>query len=257
MLSQCRIMSDFRDFFTTNAKYYSDSSSHAKGSDLAILTDLLSGNHYSKCLDIATGTGFTAIAMSPFCNEVIALDATQAMLDEAKKNANESSHKDRIFFRLGTAENTELEPGSLDLVTCRRAAHHFVDKTLFLKEVNRVLKNGGIFALVDMVTPEDDQQGFLDHLETIRDNSHVHAAKESEWKSLIESAGFTVTNSILQKDERDLQDWLSPIDINSDQGKECMEFVSKNEEELQKSMVWNSQDRKFIKLRCVMVATKK
>lgn len=247
-------MAEFKEFFTEHAAKYSESESHKKGNDLSVLIKLLSDRHYGKALDIATGPGFTAIAVASISNEVVALDPTPAMLVEARKNSMESEYGERISFVEGYADNTGLQTGTFDLVTCRRAAHHFPDKPAFLKEVKRLLKPEGIFAIVDMASPDNDTEGMLDHLETLRDHSHVHAASLKEWTEMIASAGFKIIRSHEELDERTFEDWLYPVDPQSEDGKKSKDFISKNRDALCNSGGWNRNTDRFVKHRIIITA---
>lgn len=249
-------MTGFRDFFTEHAKGYSRSASHASGNDLKALLEMLSGKSYSRALDIATGTGFTAIAIAPICNEVVALDATEAMLNEARKNAADSPEPKKISFAEGMAESTGLPGSSFDLITCRRAAHHFPDKPAFLGEVVRLLKHGGVFALVDMLSPEQDSGNLVDHLERLRDSSHVHAASKSEWMGLISNSGLEIIEAKTELEERPFDKWLYPVELNSKEGMSCREFVDKNREKLAAAGGWDLESDLFIKQRGIITACK-
>ena len=52
------------------------------------------------------------------------------------------------------AEALPFEDARFDLVTSRIAPHHFPDVPQFVREVRRVLKPGGTFALVDNISPD-------------------------------------------------------------------------------------------------------
>ncbi len=249
-------MSDFKEFFTKHAGGYSKSSSHASGSDLKSLVSMLSNRKYEKAVDIATGTGFTAIGISQLCDEVVGIDATPAMLDEAKKNVTARGDVGNITFMEGTAESTGLPAGSCDLVTCRRAAHHFEDKPAFLKEASRILKPGGILALVDFASPEQDTEGLMDTLEKIRDTSHIHAASESEWFRLFDQTGLKCTDSWKEIDKRPFLDWLYPVDRVSREGIDAFGFVNTNIDGLTKAGIWDPDEEKLIKERIILIATR-
>ena len=45
---------------------------------------------------------------------------------------------------------------SLDLITCRVAAHHFGDFAAALDEARRALRPGGSLVMADSIAPEDD-----------------------------------------------------------------------------------------------------
>lgn len=249
-------MAGFREFFTEHAEEYSKSTSHATGSDLKILLEMLSGRKYRKALDIATGTGFTAIAVSSICDQVVALDPTPAMLEEAKKNAEGIPGSQKISFVGGMADDTGFPDNSFDLVTCRRAAHHFPDKLAFLKEVRRVLKYDGIFALVDMLSPENDTDNLVDHLERLRDHSHVHAASRSEWIDLMEKAGLKFKQAEVEIEKRTFEKWLYPVEVESVDGKRSKDFVDQNRERLASAGGWDLESDLFVKQRGIITASR-
>ena len=69
---------------------------------------------------------------------VIATDASEKQV----ANADPQAH---VEYRVATAEESGLEPGSIDLVTVAQALHWF-DLERFYSEVRRVLKPRGIVA---------------------------------------------------------------------------------------------------------------
>lgn len=249
-------MADFKEFFSKHAEGYSKSSSHASGRDLMILKEMLSHRRYHCALDIATGTGFTAIGIAEFCDQVAGLDPTPAMLEEARKNASSDRNADKITFKEGQAEATGFDGLTCDLVTCRRASHHFQDKLAFLIEAKRVLTDDGVLAIVDFVTPEEDENRYLDNLERIRDSSHVHAASESEWYDLLGQAGFELTEVQSDVEERTFGDWLYPVETNSSEGKKCLEYFERNYEPLATAGVYDPEREMLIKKRIILLARK-
>ncbi len=57
------------------------------GESLAWLIERVRCPLSQKWLDVATGTGFTAVAFAPLVAEVTGLDVSEAMLNEARKRA--------------------------------------------------------------------------------------------------------------------------------------------------------------------------
>ncbi len=89
--------------------------------------------------DCGTGSGKVAVALAPYFDEVIATDISQDQLDNAEKHP-------RVHYRLGRAEHSGLEECSVDLAVSAQAAHWFqIDE--FYREVTRVLRPGGVFAI--------------------------------------------------------------------------------------------------------------
>merc|ERR1712212_1260773 len=74
----------------------------------------------TRALDVASGTGIFARALAPICREVVALDATEAMLAEAKAKAEEEGLSN-INFLHGDATSLPFPDYSFALVTSRLA----------------------------------------------------------------------------------------------------------------------------------------
>ena len=145
-------------------------------------------------LDVATGTGFTALAFAPHVRSVVGLDVSPGMLAQAKSYASERGDRN-TRFQEGAAESLPFGDGTFDLVTCRIAPHHFLDVQKFLSEAARVLKPDGRFVLVDTTVPDDvpDAAQWQNAVEVLRDPSHVENYPPSKWRQMTEDAGLTVT----------------------------------------------------------------
>jgi ubiquinone/menaquinone biosynthesis C-methylase UbiE len=100
--------------------------------------------------DCATGTGQAAVELARHFRQVVATDAS------AEQIANAEMHS-RVDYRIATAENSGLDPASIDLVTVAQALHWF-DLQDFYAEVKRVLKAGGILAVWTYGKMEFDDQ---------------------------------------------------------------------------------------------------
>lgn len=95
-----------------------------------------------KVLDVATGTGITAIAARERGAKVTGIDLTPALLEVANKAARAMGWDD-IDFREGDAESLPFEAGSFDVVlsTC---GHMFApDQAKVAAELARVTRPGG------------------------------------------------------------------------------------------------------------------
>ncbi len=152
--------------FGAHAAAYATSTVHAKGASLARLVDLVRPEKHWRALDIATGAGHTAAAFAPHIAHVIASDITAEMLAEARKLATSKGFAN-METATADAQALPFPDAQFDLVTSRIAPHHFPDVGAFVREVHRVLRPGGTFALVDNIAPDaESTPGFsADELE--------------------------------------------------------------------------------------------
>ena len=186
------IHTSVRDQFSQHADYYAQSTAHAEGDTLKVLLDFADPKGTEQTLDIATGTGFTAIALAPKVAHVVATDLTPEMVEKAVQLAEAQALKN-IAFSVAAAEALPFADASLDLVTCRLAPHHFQDVPAFLSEVHRVLRTDGLFCMSDSVSPESEKLvAWQNRVEALRDNSHVYGRPPSHWDALISEAGFAL-----------------------------------------------------------------
>ena len=180
-----------REQFGANASAYVSSKTHAQGASLTRLVELLQPQPEWQVLDIATGAGHTALAFAPYVSHVTATDITPQMLDQVRRLAGERGLSN-ITVETADAEALPYDDGCFDLVTCRIAPHHFTDIPLFLRESLRVLRPGGLFALVDNVVPPGSAGGYVNAFEKLRDPSHGRCLSIDEWILVFEAAGLNI-----------------------------------------------------------------
>ena len=237
-------------FFKKNSKAYANSLSHSSGDDLSALIDRLPNDEDIKALDVATGTGFTGFRLAQKYKLVVGLDVTSEMLLEARNLAAEK-RLDNLVFVLGRSEKMPFLDHTFDVVTCRRAAHHFSDKKKFVSEVRRVLKPGGTFGFVDMLSPENDKDDSFNKLERIRDPTHLSAETKNFWENAVLKEGFSIEFSQTYQERISFEKWLSPVMPNDDAGIKCRNFLKENEH-LKRMLSYDSD--LIIKTRLVMTA---
>ena len=178
--------------FAQRAAFYTTSAVHKDKAVLDRLVELAHVQPTDRVLDVATGTGHTAFAFAPHVREVIATDVTPEMLSEAEKLRSESGMRN-VEFRIADAHDLPFDDESFDVVTCRRAAHHFVDIDRALREMRRVLRPGGRLVIDDRSVPEDDfADATLNRLDWLHDHSHVRQYRPSEWVHMMQEAGCKV-----------------------------------------------------------------
>ena len=197
-------------FFAEHAQDYSRSWSHAQGADLDALIRGLKPKKSEVALDVATGTGFTAVALAGLVGHVTGIDVTDEMLVQADRLARERG-RTNVRFELGDALKIGYPNSSFDIVTTRRATHHFENVPKFLREARRVLRSGGRLGIVDMSPPEG-AESFSNRIERLRDRSHVKAFTQSAWKSMVSKAGLRIQSSEILGESVTFERWLYPVE---------------------------------------------
>lgn len=185
--------------FGATAVAYTASAGHADASALGRLVQMAEATVTDRVLDIATGAGHTALAFAPHVREVVAYDLTEAMVRETEKNAA-ARGLTNVTTKQGPAEALPFPDCSFDVTAVRLASHHFADNAQAVREMARVTRNGGRVVIVDNYGPEDDAlDAELQHLEKLRDASHVRSYKLSVWRITLESAGLRVTREVTER----------------------------------------------------------
>lgn len=186
---------------------YGASRTHAQPGALASAASMLSDRRYGTAMDIGAGPGFTAFAVADRCDRVIATDVTPEMLEQARSLRGERGAP-QTQLMLTAAESLPCRDGSLDLITCRTAAHHFLDVGAWLSEVCRALAQGGELILIDTISPDDaEATAWMHDIEIWRDPSHARNLTEAEWLTAIERAGLRVTGTDLSRVDLEYPDW--------------------------------------------------
>ncbi len=181
-----------REVFGQRAGFYTTSTAHTDPQVLARVVKLSQAQADWRVLDVGTGTGHTAFAVAPSVASVTGIDLTPEMLDEARELQAEQSCTN-VSFEIADVHQLPYPDGAFDLITCRRAAHHFLDIARALGEMHRTLPDGGRVVVDDRSVPEDD---FVDRcmnaLDLLHDESHVRQYRPSEWEEMLDGAGFRV-----------------------------------------------------------------
>ena len=198
-----------RKQFGPAAEAYLASAVHAQGEDLARLIELLDPHPDDAVLDLGCGVGHTLRKVAPRVRLAVGADATAGMLEGARTLMSREGIGN-VALVVSAAESLPFLDGWFDGVTCRLAAHHFADVPRAFAEVARVLKAGGRFVLSDNYAPDDPAlDRWINTLEALRDPSHVREHTVTEWRALLERAGFRVTAEERSTTVLETEPWLA------------------------------------------------
>lgn len=200
-----------KEQFDRQATHYDNRWAKWSDESLCRMLELADPQPSWNALDIATGTGYTALAFAPHVNHVTGADVSPGMLAQGAKRAEETGIAN-VSWREAPAEALPFADSEFDLVTVRIAPHHFLDVRAFLAEVHRVLKPGSVFVFGDTTVPDADIEAayWQNAVERARDSSHIANLSPNTWRTLTEAAGFTITDleTVTGAIKLTLSDWL-------------------------------------------------
>jgi ubiquinone/menaquinone biosynthesis C-methylase UbiE len=160
-----------------------------------------------RALDVATGSGHTALALARMGWQVTAGDVSLKMLENARRLLADEGFA--LESQLFPAEAIPFADDCFDLVTVRVAPHHFSSPEKFVAEVARVLKPGGHFLLIDATVPDHDPETeeWLHQVEKWRDPSHGRFLSRAAWEELMHKNKLTILSSSIQEKKQPDLEW--------------------------------------------------
>ncbi len=149
-----------------------------------------------RVLDVGCGTGsllLEMISQNP-CLDFVGMDPDQKTLQIAKSKFKWAEVGGRLVQ--GAAQELLFLTGSLDLVTSTLIFHHLPTrvKLLAIKEIHRVLRDGGRFVLADFGKPKSVTTEVLIRLGSIFDGTeNMKANLEGNLPVYLSESGFQVS----------------------------------------------------------------
>jgi SAM-dependent methyltransferase len=117
----------------------------------AWLGELLPAAGVRRVLDIGSGPGVVTELLAeafPYA-ELVAVDAEAPLLERAEARARRAGHGDRIRTRLAELPGGFDELGEADLIWAGNSVHHLGDQRAALGAFARLLRPGGLLAVVE------------------------------------------------------------------------------------------------------------
>lgn len=110
-----------------------------------------------RVVDMATGTGDLAIAIAKAIPQaqIVGVDLSQGMLDEAKRKIEADGLAERISLECCCAEELTIESESCDAVSVAFGVRNFGDLEIGLSEMARILRPGGHMVVLEFSTPRN------------------------------------------------------------------------------------------------------
>lgn len=124
---------------------------------------IIGKNNPKRILDIATGTGdFAIAALKIQPEEVIGVDISNGMLEKGREKVKKRNVEDVITLNYGDSEDLPFDDNSMDAITVGFGVRNFENLEKGLSEMLRVLKPGGVAAILEFSKPKKFpmKQGF-------------------------------------------------------------------------------------------------
>ncbi len=135
-----------RAYFNDRAARWDETVAEKDAAKLACLADRLDIKPGSVVLDVGTGTGvFLPYILRKVgdAGQVIALDFAEAMLREARSKGFPGN----VRYLQADVASIPLRDAICDAIVCYSSFPHFPDKPKALKEMARVLRDGGLLVI--------------------------------------------------------------------------------------------------------------
>lgn len=102
-----------------------------------------------RILEIGVGTGDLLMELVKTQTEVLGVDHSQAMLDEARRRFLQAGTTG-VELRLGEMAHLPVSDSSIDCVVANMVIHHAADPLTVMLEIRRILTPGGLLLIADL-----------------------------------------------------------------------------------------------------------
>lgn len=181
---------------------------HTRGlaatAELARLADLEPG---MRVLDVGSGMGGPArfIAENFGCF-VTGVDLSEAFVEAARHLTERTGQTDHVTFKVGNALDLPVDTGGFDVAIQQHVAMNIADRPALYREMYRILKPGGRFAIYDVVLKSGDPIYPLPWSISAEGSFLMSAA---DTRTAVEEAGFRTVFS--HDDSEAAKAWISEL----------------------------------------------
>lgn len=141
-------------------------------------------NRNARVLDLGCGTGISTRQIAESGGVVVGCDVDEQMIAETKKT------NDGLEYLVAGAENLPFGNAEFDAITAFSAFHWFANEKA-LTEIQRTLKAGGLFFVVNKNDAGDFKKGYKEIIKNILQKDLPEAKKGYAPEKLLKESGFT------------------------------------------------------------------
>jgi ubiquinone/menaquinone biosynthesis C-methylase UbiE len=163
---------------------------------LSLLVEAAEPRADDETLDVACGPGTIVAAFAPRVRRAVGLDATEAMLAQARDLTIERKLTN-VDWQLGDVYHMPFPDFAFDIVSCRFAFHHFQEPERAFAEMIRVCRVGGRIVLCDAVASEHPEKAAaFNRMERHRDPSTIEFRPLAFLTRLFAEANLAIVKTV-------------------------------------------------------------
>jgi len=200
-----------RQRFTESAEPFAQFALSGRAGEATRLAEMvtadLPGRATSRAVDIACGPGTFARALAGRLAHVVGADFTPQMIEQARQMLLRE-HLTNVSFVCADAYALPFADRTFDVAVCCYALHHLLDPLRALREMARLLRDGGRLAIADLLLPDDADAEAHNGIERERDPSHASTLRDADIRRLLASAGLRVSAAEHHERQREFDQWM-------------------------------------------------
>jgi ubiquinone/menaquinone biosynthesis C-methylase UbiE len=177
-----------RDQFSKQAAGYAELVRDGKLTTLERLVEVVKPKAVDQALDVGCGTGRLSISLAAHVGQVIGIDLTPEMLDQARALQAETKVTN-IRWQQGDILPLPFADSTFSIVVTQATFHHFADSAAVLAQMARVCTPAGRIAVIDMLFDPAKVDAF-DRMERMRDPSHHGVLTVDHLRAMASAAGL-------------------------------------------------------------------
>ena len=194
---------DNADRFSGFADVYESARPKVPKYPVDVICRYLGGNP-QLVVDMGCGTGLSSEIWQEVSGKIIGVEPNDEMRGIAEKKANS-----KMSFIKAFSDSTGLDNCCADAVVCSQS-FHWMEPTSTLKEVNRILKDRGVFATIDCDWPPvakwEAEKAYMKLYDKVKDiesevpevrDSFIRYSKDKHLENIKQSGYFTYAREIL------------------------------------------------------------
>lgn len=208
----------------TNSERRAERRDQQAGALSSLLDRLLTTEGNERAIDVGSGTGAFAFALSSHVQEVVAVEIDEELAARAQADAPPN-----VEVVVADGEQLPFQSFEFDLSATLRTLHHTRRPERLLAELTRVTKLRGTIVVADVLAPTDPLEALeLDQFERARDPSTTRMLSDADLRGLFDANGLVLRRAEMLREMPDLEAYLDLAGCVGEQREKVRAMVPKN-----------------------------